>query len=125
VTRPTVFFSHSSHDRKLLTKLKELVVTKTGGSIDIFLSSDGQSIPFGRNWAHRVEQALGTAKAMFVFITPTSIRSSWLYFESGYAYSKGISVVPVGLLGVELSAVNPPLSLLQGFNITSADGLNN
>jgi len=125
MTKPTIFFSHSSHDRKILTKLKELFVAKTGGTIDIFLSSDGQSIPFGKNWVHRVEQALNTAKAMFVFITPTSIRSSWLYFESGYAYSKGISVVPVSLLGVDLSTISPPLSLLQGFNITSEEGLNN
>jgi len=125
MTKPTIFFSHSSNDRKLLTKLKDLFIEKTGGSIDIFLSSDGQSIPFGKNWVHRVEQALGTAKAMFVFITPTSIRSNWLYFESGYAYSKGISVVPVGLLGVDLSIINPPLSLLQGFNVSSEEGLNN
>lgn len=122
--KPTAFFSHSSQDKSALAKLKELFVSKTGGSIDVFLSSDGQSIPFGRNWVHSVEQALDQAKLMLVFVTVDSLRSNWLYFESGYAYSKGIRVVPVSL-GVDLAAVGAPLSLLQGFNVTSEAGLNN
>ena len=97
---------------------------KTGGSIDVFLSSDGQSIPFGRNWVHSVEQALNDAKLMVVFVTPNSLRSNWLHFESGYAYSKNIRVVPVGI-GIDLATVGAPLNLLQGFNITSEAGLKN
>lgn len=62
---------------------------------------------------------------MFVAITPTSIYSSWIYFESGYSYSKEVLVVPVGLFGIDLGNMNPPLSLLQGFNIDSHMGLNN
>lgn len=125
MSKPTVFFSHSSQDQKPLARLKEIFCTKSGGSIDVFLSSDGQSIPFGRNWVHGVEQALNRASLMLVFVTPSSVRSNWLYFEAGYAYSKGIRVVPVGLFGVDLSTVTPPLSLLQGFNVTSEAGLNN
>ena len=125
MANPTVFFSHSSHDQGSLARLKELFIAKTGGSIDVFLSSDGQSIPFGRNWVYSVEQALDQAKLMLVFITPNSVRSNWLYFESGYAYSKGLRVVPVGLFGIDLSSVPPPLSLLQGFNVTSEAGLGN
>jgi hypothetical protein len=62
---------------------------------------------------------------MFVFVTPASLKSSWLYFESGYAYSKAIRVIPVGFLGVDLTSIPAPLDLLQGFNITSESGLNN
>ena len=62
---------------------------------------------------------------MIVFVSPDAILSNWLYFESGFAYSKGIRVVPVGFLGVDLSQLSPPLSLLQGFNIKSEAGLNN
>jgi hypothetical protein len=122
--KPATFFSHSSQDKHALAKLKEQFLTKTGGSIDVFLSSDGQSIPFGRNWVHRVEQALNDAKLMVVFVTPSSLRSNWLHFEAGYAYSKKIQVVPVGI-GIDLTTVGAPLNLLQGFNITSEAGLNN
>ncbi|MBN1507603.1 MAG: toll/interleukin-1 receptor domain-containing protein [Sedimentisphaerales bacterium] len=123
--KPTVFFSHSSKDAASLARLKDLFVHKTGGAIDVFLSSDGQSIPLGRNWVHRIQQALDEAKLMVVFVTPNSVASQWLYFESGYAYSKNLRVVPVGFKGLDLSTVKAPLGLLQGFNITSRDSLGN
>lgn len=123
--KPTVFFSHSSRDEKPLARLKELFVEKTGGSIDVFLSSDGQSIPLGRNWVHRVQEALSETELMVVFVSPSSMHSGWMFFEAGFAYSKDIRVVPVGFLGIDLNNVPPPLGLLQGFNITSEDGLNN
>lgn len=63
-------------------------------------------------------------KIMFVFVTPTSIESGWIYFEAGFAYSKGIDVIPVGV-GVDIGSIKPPLSMLQGFNITSGESLNN
>lgn len=123
--KPVVFFSHSSRDHNLLLKLKELFIQKTGGSIEVFLSSDGQSIPLGRNWVHRIQEALENASLMIVFISPSAFRSNWIFFESGFAYAKGIRVVPVGILGVDLGTLPPPLGLLQGFNITSQDGLDN
>jgi hypothetical protein len=122
--KPATFFSHSSQDKHALAKLKEQFLTKTSGSIDVFLYSDGQSIPFGRNWVHSVEQALNDAKLMVVFVTPNSLRSNWLHFEAGYAYSKNIQVIPVDI-GIDLATVGAPLNLLQGFNITSEAGLNN
>lgn len=125
MSKPTIFFSHSSRDQKELKRLKELFVHKTGGTIDAFLSSDGQSIPLGRNWVHTIQEALENAALMIVFITPSSLRSNWIFFESGYAYSKRIQVVPVGFLGVDLATLPPPMSLLQGFNITSEEGLTN
>ena len=124
-TKPVVFFSHASSDAPTLTRLKRAFEEKTGGTIEIFLSSDGQSIQFGRNWVHRVEEAMGQAKLMVVFVSPESADSKWIYFESGFAYAKDLQVVPVALPGVDLSDLPPPLGLLQGFNIRSEDGLNN
>jgi len=123
--KPIVFFSHSSKDQHMLARLKEMVIEKTGNSVEIFLSSDGQSIPLGRNWVYRIEEALKGAKLMLVFVSPNALRSNWIFFESGFAYAKDIQVVPVGIGGVDLGTFPPPLGLLQGFNITSADGLNN
>jgi hypothetical protein len=123
--KPTVFLSHSSRDSQQLIRLKEKLDTKTSGTIDFFLSSDGESIPFGRNWVAALQDALQRTKICFVFLTPNSALSSWIYFESGFIYSKGIRVVPVGLPGVDLAKIPPPLGLLQGFNIHSHESLNN
>src|SRR5262249_7788655 len=125
IHKPTIFFSHSSRDGVVLTRLKELFLEKTGGAIQVFQSSDGQSIPLGRNWVHQVEEGLNEAVMMIVFITPNSLASQWLYFESGFAYARQKRVVPVGFLGVDLTTLSPPLSLLQGFNITSHSSLDN
>lgn len=125
IEKPTIFFSHSSKDSEAVAELKKLFVEKTSGTIDVFLSSDGQSIPFGRNWVHEVQEALGRAKIMFVFLTPDSIKSGWIYFESGYCHKQGVRVIPVGFAGVDLNGIRPPLSLLQGFNLRGAAYLNN
>lgn len=125
MTKPTVFFSHSSRDSQMLGLLKELYVAKTGGAIEVFLSSDGESLPLGHNWVHGLQEALERARLMVVFVSPSAVHSSWLYFESGFAYSKDIRVVPVGILGVDLAKLPPPLSLLQGFNVHSEAGLDN
>lgn len=122
--KPTIFFSHSSNDSLAILPIKNKMISITANVIDIFMSSDGQSIPFGHNWLHKIEEGLNNAQIMFVFVTPSSINSAWIYFEAGFAYSKGIEVIPVGI-GVNIAQLKPPLNLLQGFDITSADSLNN
>lgn len=123
--KPVVFFSHSARDADSLCRLKQRFTELTGSAFEVFLSSDGQSIQPGNNWVSSVEDALNEAKLMFTFLTPSSIGSSWLYFESGVAYARHIKVVPVGLLGVDVAKIPPPLSLLQGFNATDHHSLNN
>lgn len=124
MAKPSIFFSHSSKDKNLIMAIKSKIDTATGGVIDVFMSSDGQSIPFGTNWVHMIEDGLKAAKIMFVFITNNSISSGWIYFEAGFAYSKGIHVIPIGI-DVDVGSLKAPLNLLQGFNISSEDSLNN
>lgn len=123
--KPTIFISHSSLDKELIRQIKDLVSGRTSGTVDLFQSSDGESIPFGNNWIHQVEENLNKSKIMLVFVSPRSAMSSWIYFEAGFAYSKGVKVIPIGLDGVDIGSLKPPLNLLQGFNITGAEGLNN
>lgn len=123
--KPIIFFSHSSLDRELILPIKNHILKKTGNTIQIFMSSDGASIPFGKNWLKEIEDALGGCQLMFSWVTPNSIKSNWIYFESGYAYSRGIKVVPLGFDGINLEDLAAPLSFLQGFNVKSAAGLNN
>ena len=122
--KPTIFFSHSSKDKDMIIKLKDKINAFTGGTLDIFVSSDGQSIPFGTNWIHKIEAGLENAELMFVFVTPNSLQSNWIYFESGFAYSKGIEVIPIAISS-DIALLKPPLNLLQGFNLDSFDSMNN
>jgi len=125
MSKPTIFFSHASEDEVYLKTIKKLLLTKTNNTVDIFLSSDGQSIPFGTNWVHEIENSLERADLVFVFLSPRSLASQWVFFEAGYTYSKDIEVIPIGILGTDLSEISPPLNLLQGFNLSSREQLEN
>lgn len=122
--KPTIFFSHSSKDKELILPIKNKILDITGRTMDIFMSSDGQSIPLGRNWVSKIEEGLEKAQIMFIFVTPNSMKSDWIYFEAGYAYSKNIEVIPVGI-GVHIGELKAPLNLLQGFDILSSESMNN
>lgn len=124
MSKPVVFFSHTSKDKDMVLYIQNRIKEITGNAIDIFMSSDGQSIPFGTNWVHKVEEGLESAAIMFVFVTTSSVKSGWIFFEAGYAYSKGIKVIPVGI-NIDMGSLRAPLNLLQGFNISSVDSLNN
>lgn len=123
--KPIVFLSHSSLDKAALAALKKILDDRAAGSLNFFLSSDGESIRFGRNWVVRISDALSQAKLMFVFLSPQSADSKWIHFEAGCAYAKDIQVVPVCLPGIDLNRITPPLSLLQGFNLHSQDTMGN
>lgn len=129
--KPAIFFSHSSRDKDVINRLGAKLRKKTAGTIDVFIASDGQSIELGQNWVYEIQEALDRSKIMFVFLSPNSINDSkWVHFEAGYAYrmqsDKRLGgVVPVGILGADLTTVGFPLQLLQGFNVTSTAGLNN
>lgn len=123
--KPIVFLSHSSKDKVPLAALKDLLDKRAAGSLEFFLSSDGQSIRFGRNWVVRISDALKKSKLMFVFLSPDSADSRWIHFEAGHASALDIQVVPVCLPGMDLNRMFPPLSLLQGFNLHSDEAMGN
>jgi hypothetical protein len=123
-TKPIVFFSHSSKDSLPVNRMAEIYRRKTMGTVQAFVSSDGQSIQLGHEWQRTIVDALASAKLMFVLVTPRSLDSKWVYFESGYALARGIRVIPVAWLGTRLRDLPSPLSLLQGFEIESAQSMN-
>lgn len=123
--KPIVFLSHSAKDGQTLSHFKKALERATGGTITFFLSSDGQSIKVGYNWVASLQESLEKAALAFVFLTTNSLNSTWVAFEAGFMHSKKIRVIPVALPGVDMGSVPPPLSLLQGFHLHSAELMNN
>ena len=58
MSKSAIFFSHSSKDKNIILSFKNKLDKITGGVLEIFMSSDGQSIPFGSNWIHKIEDGL-------------------------------------------------------------------
>lgn len=121
--RPLVFISHSSRDAEVVRRLQHLLTSRTSNTIRLFVSSDQLSIPAGKMWIEQIFDALSTTSLAFVLLSPNSMQSQWIPFEVGLCYSRKIRTIPVGMLGVDATAISPPLGLLQGFNLDSAAGL--
>jgi TIR domain len=124
MAKPTAFLSHSSKNHRELTRLKQLLDQKAVGSIDFFLSSDDESIRFGKLWPEEVHNALKRAKLMFVFVSVESLESGWTYFEAGYGYRQLACVTPMCLPGIDRGSIPAPLGLLQAHNLHTAKDLN-
>jgi len=121
--KPTVFLSYSSKDHAMVSYLKNRMEKITQGALNYFQSGDGLSIPYGREWVNHIITGLKQSSLVFVFVTPNSITSNWMHFEAGFAYSRNAKVVPV-CFGLDVNLLKAPLSIFQGFNVTSENELN-
>ncbi len=119
-TKPTVFLSHSSNNRRELMALKRLLDARAGGMIDFFLSSDDESIPHGTIWPAVVHEALNRMKLLLIFVSPAALESQWTFFEAGYGLCKLGSAKIYCLPGSLKDKLPPPFSLLQNRNLHSA-----
>jgi len=105
----SVFVSHISEDETLALLLKEFTE-------HIFLNSEvfvsGRDLVGGEMWAKRIRDKLRTSEAIVTLITPLSINSPWVIFESGAGFvnNKTIPLLAGGLVFNDLPA---PLQLLQ------------
>jgi hypothetical protein len=92
---PSVFVSHISEDKQTAGRLKNVLTRDFPGLLDVFLSSDTQSIAAGEEWLQSIEQALRDSAMLLVLCSPDSIRRPWINFEAGAAWMRKIpSAIP-------------------------------
>lgn len=121
--KPIVFISHITQEVSLAELLKERISQDFLGMIDVFVSSDDNSILLGSKWLDNIGTALQTAKVEIVICSHDSIMKPWINFEAGAGWVKGIPIVPIchsGLRPVELPI---PLNMLQGITANDQSGL--
>lgn len=114
MSKPSIFLSHIGEERDLAGIFKRRIESSFLGLVDVFVSSDAESIGLGSNWLDRVTQGLRSCQAMLLLCSPVSIHRPWINFEAGAGWARAIEVAPIchsGLRPVELPL---PMSLLQG-----------
>lgn len=122
-SKPTVFLSHIGEEKALAGILKTEIEGCFLGLVDVFVSSDAQTITLGQNWLDRITSGLRTCKAMLLLCSHASIKRPWLNFEAGAGWARAIEVAPIchsGLRPVELPL---PLGLLQGVEASNGHKL--
>ena len=117
------FISHISEDKETAGRIKDALTRDFLGLIDIFLSSDTQSIAAGEAWLASIEQALRESAVLMVLCSPESVRRPWINFEAGAAWMRSIPLIPICHAGLQPRDLPMPLSLRQGIAINDREGL--
>lgn len=116
-----VFVSHTTLEKDLAIFLKDRIEKDFLGLVDVFVSSDQESIEAGESWLEALRRALKSANLEIILCSPVSITKPWVNFEAGAAWLQGIPVVPLCHSGLEPSALPMPLSSLQGGKTSDSD----
>ena len=93
--------------------IKELLLS----SVDVFVSSDDQSITLGNKWLETVSNNLEKCILIIVLCSQESIKKPWINFECGAGWSRKIPIIPICHSNITVANLPIPLNLLQGFDI--------
>ncbi|MDQ0997013.1 hypothetical protein QFZ34_002195 [Phyllobacterium ifriqiyense] len=116
--KPTIFISHISEEAALAILFKNQIEKSFLNTVNVFVSSNADSISIGQRWLDNISNGLKECAAMLVFCSPQSVGRPWINFEAGAGWVKGIEVVPVCHSGMTPSGLPIPLKLLQGMLAT-------
>ena len=118
-----VFISHITEEKKTAIYLKEFLRESLGWGLQVFVSSDYESIGGGDIWFNRIVDALKSSPVEIVLLSPDSVSRQWINFEAGVGIGAGALVVPVVVHGLERSEVGHPLSSIQIRSVVDADNV--
>jgi hypothetical protein len=115
-----VFISWSGEESHAVAKVLRDELPCVINAIEPFVSSE--DIEKGVPWFQTIAKELETSFFGIVCLTASNHQSRWLHFEAGAIAAKvsHARVVPL-LIGIDDSAVNPPLSQFQRTKIEEAD----
>ena len=113
--------------------MKEALVEEFSGFVDVFVSSDGTSIPAGANFLKRIEDGLVNCIAAIYLISPASVKRNWINFELGAVWVRNvinlrtgvheIPTLPVCHSGMTPTGLPAPLNNLNGISANQASQL--
>lgn len=119
-----VFLSHIHEEREVALHLKEALESEFGGFVDVFVSSDGTTIPAGANFLKRIEDGLVRCVAAIYLLSPQSVKRSWINFELGAVWVRNaislgqgreeIPAIPACHSGTRPENLPAPLNNLNG-----------
>jgi predicted nucleic acid-binding Zn-ribbon protein len=117
-----IFISHIHEDKKLAVSIKE-ILEEAFINIDVFVSSDDEDMTERQKWFDSVEKALEEAEVMIVMCSENSVTRSWINFEAGAGWIKGIDVYPICYGNAEVGSLPRPISEFPALSIHDDDFL--
>ncbi|KUG14110.1 hypothetical protein ASZ90_016259 [hydrocarbon metagenome] len=121
--KPLIFVSHINEEKELAASLKTLLELGFGQTIDIFVSSDKKSIPYGHYWFDEIRKAMSNCTIALILCSNLSIKEPWINFETGAAFIGNKKIIPLCYGGLTPSTLPVPLNYLQGVSAFKLDEL--
>ena len=110
-----IFVSYTREDQQFVA---ELIRRLRDENFNLWLDRD--SIRSGDDWQVSIDNALRSAQAIIVVVTPKSRQSEYVTYEWSFAMSLGIPIIPA-LVSGSASETHPKLSRLQAVDFTVED----
>lgn len=123
IINPKIFISHIHEEAKIALVLKKYIELAFAGQCSVFVSSDSDDIPVGRQWLAEIDSALNTSKVLINICSPISIHRPWINFEMGCGWIKRIPIIPICHSGLKKNELPPPISRFQALEIDQKDFL--
>lgn len=92
-----LFLSHIHEEKALALLFKSALEEEFSGFVEVFVSSDGTSIPAGANFLKKIEDGLADCVAGIYLISPFSVKRNWVNFELGAVWMRSVLNVRQGL----------------------------
>jgi hypothetical protein len=121
--KPTLFISHATADAEVAKKLRDWLLFVTANSVEVFASTDRQSLRLGDLWPSSVAAALQRSEIVLVLVSPASDNSAWVSFEAGYALGAGKLLMPLVFPAFNQDRLRLPLQIHQHEVLDGAEGL--
>ena len=118
-----MFISHISEEASVAARLKVTLTKDFLGLLEVFVSSDTESIAAGEEWLTSISHALRESSIFLVLCSPPLILRPWINFEAGAAWMRDIPVIPLCHAGLRTRDLPMPLSARQGLALDDVQGL--
>jgi len=128
-----LFLSHIHEEKELAVLIKNAIEEEFSGFVDVFVSSDGSSIPAGSNFLKRIEDGLVNCIGALYLISPISVKRNWINFELGAVWirnaisirsgDKEIPAIPLCHSDMSPSSLPQPIGNLNAITANQASQL--
>jgi hypothetical protein len=118
-----LFLSHIHEEKDLAVVIKNAIESEFSGFVDVFVSSDGTTIPAGSNFLKKIEDGLIGCVGAIYLISPMSVKRNWINFELGAVWvrnaisvrssSPEIPTIPICHSGILPNSLPAPLNNLN------------
>lgn len=122
--KPIVFISHITEEKELAIELKRIIEDAYLGLMQVFVSSDDDSISTGSKWLDNISNSLENCAIELILCSEASVKRPWINFEAGAGWVRNIPVIPLCHSGMKKSELPIPINMLQAVEITSIGDLN-